>query len=85
MPKIKRIHVNQHNIKSNRTKGTNLPPITCKTSSKNHKAHNVEIHGSSIVRYSPDKPLSCGAVMWIETKANVSLADENGNATGWVE
>jgi hypothetical protein len=33
----------------------------------------VAIHGSSKVVYSPDKPLSCGARVWIETQADVEV------------
>lgn len=82
---LKRIHVNQHNIKANAKDGGTRPPVTVKTSKKNHKCHNVEIYGGSLVRYSPDKPLSCGARMWIETRAAVALADEHGNAFDHLE
>ena len=34
-PKIKRIHVNQHHIRSNKTKGTDLPVITIKEGKTN--------------------------------------------------
>lgn len=70
----KRIHVNQHIIRSNAKKGENNPPLTIKTSKQNHKAHKAEVMGPSVVVYSPDKPLSCGAKVWIETDAPV-LAD----------
>ena len=76
---LKRIHVNQHNIKANAKDGGSRPPVTVKTSKQNHKCHNAVIYGRSVVRYSPDKPLSCGARMWIETKAAVALADEHGD------
>ena len=33
----------------------------------------VEILGESKVVYSPDKPLSCGARVWIETNAEVKI------------
>jgi len=33
-PKVKRIHVNQHHIRSNKTKGTDLPVITIKEGKK---------------------------------------------------
>ena len=64
-----RIHVNQHKIRSNIKKGTNDPVITVKTS--NTYTHEVEIKGPSKVIYSPDKPLSCGARVWIETESEV--------------
>ena len=34
-------------------------------------AHEVEILGPSKIVYSPKKPLSCGARVWIETESEV--------------
>jgi hypothetical protein len=31
------------------------------------------IHGEATVFYSPDKPLACGAKVWIETHAKISF------------
>jgi hypothetical protein len=66
-----RIHVNQHIIKRNRKEGRNDPPLTVKDYKENRKAHEVEILGPSKVIHSPEKPLSCGAHVWIETEAEV--------------
>jgi hypothetical protein len=33
----------------------------------------VEIKGPSKLVYSPDKPLSCGARVWVETEAEVEV------------
>lgn len=68
------IHVNQHHIKHNRKTGENLPVLTVKTYKDNRYAHSVIINGKSKVVYSPDKPLSCGAHVWIETYDNVEIA-----------
>ena len=72
-----RIHVNQHNIKAN-AKGEKLPVITCKTYKNNNYANEVVIYGqdgkeAAKIVYSPDKPLSCGAKVWIETINKVEL------------
>jgi hypothetical protein len=67
------IHVNQHVIKSNRATGANDPVLTVKTYKSNTYAHDVAIHGESRVVYSPNKPLSCGAHVWIETQAQVEI------------
>ena len=32
-----------------------------------------DILGASRVVYSPDKPLSCGATVWIETDADIGI------------
>ena len=70
---LKRIHINQHKIRSNKKNNTNEPVITVKTSKSNDYAHLVEVLGPSKVIYRPDKPLSCGAKVWIETTAEVVL------------
>ena len=67
------IHVNQHVVKSNRKNGLNEPVLTVKTYKTNTYAHEVEIKGDSKVVYSPDKPLSCGAHVWIETENEVII------------
>ena len=67
------IHVNQHVIKSNTKNGVNDPVLTVKDYTQNRYAHEVEIKGDSKVCYSPDKPLSCGAHVWIETTNEVVI------------
>ena len=67
----KRIHINQHVIRANAKNGTHDPVITVKTSKSNHSTYAAEIDGLSRVVYSPNKPLSCGAKVWIETDAPV--------------
>jgi hypothetical protein len=67
------IHVNQHVIKDNRKTGATNPVLTVKTYKSNDYAHSVTINGASTVVYSPDKPLSCGAHVWIETQAEVII------------
>ena len=71
----KQIHINQHNIRAN-NKGESLPVVTCKTYKNNHKGNTVEILGPSKVIYSQDKPLKCGAKVWIETEAEVIIDGE---------
>jgi hypothetical protein len=66
------IHVNQHVIKANRKNNETNPVLTVKTYKSNTYAHTVKIDGPSKVVYSPDKPLSCGAHVWIETESEVS-------------
>lgn len=67
------IHVNQHQIRHNHKHGTNDPVLTVKTYKSNDYAHEVRIKGDSKVVYSKDKPLSCGARVWIETEAEVEI------------
>jgi len=71
---IKRIHVNQHHIRHNKANPTDQKPVlTVKHSKGNEKVNTVDIKGPSTVVYSPDKPLSCGAKVWIETRSEVAL------------
>jgi hypothetical protein len=67
------IHVNQHVIKKNVKDGTNDPVLTVKTYKTNTYAHEVLVKGESRVVYSADKPLSCGARVWLETEAEVEV------------
>ena len=70
-----RIHVDQHAIRANVKNGTDLPVISVKTYKSNTKCKEVEIKGPSKVVYSPDKPLSCGAKVWIETDSEVIVVE----------
>lgn len=72
------IHVNQHVIKSNDKNNEEEPVLTCKTYKENRYAKEAIIYdknGEEAARviYRPDKPLSCGAKVWIETKNEVKL------------
>ena len=59
---LKRIHVNQHNIRKNSKTTANLPVITIKTYKDNRYGHEAHIEGPCKVVYRPDKhSLSCGA------------------------
>jgi hypothetical protein len=73
-----RIHVNQHNIRAN-NKGADLPVITVKDYKQNRKCNEVDIlnDGQVVARvvYSPKKPLSCGAKVWIETELEVRVGE----------
>lgn len=66
-----KIHINQHVIKSNHKNNKRDPVITVKTYKSNNYGHQVDILGPSKVIYSPDKPLPCGAKVWIETDSEV--------------
>lgn len=73
-----KIHVNQHHIRSNKSKGTNLPVITVKQGRKNIYCNEVVIDGPSKIIYCGNgvdqKPLlSCGARVVIETEAEVRI------------
>ncbi|BAQ91034.1 hypothetical protein [uncultured Mediterranean phage uvMED] len=69
----KKIHINQHKIRSNKKNNTEEPVITVKTSKSNNYAKEVDILGKSKLVYKPTKPLPCGARVWIETEDKVVL------------
>jgi hypothetical protein len=71
MGRLTRIHINQHVIRRNKATGAAEAPITVKTSEGNTYCQQVEVLGPCRVVYSPDKPLSCGARVWIETTSPV--------------
>jgi len=60
------IIVNRHIINANRKHKRNDPPLTLKTYKSNIKCHEVEFTNGRVV-HRPEKPLSCGAYVWIET------------------
>ena len=72
------IHVNQHIIKSNRKNGDTEPVLTVKTYKSNDYGHEAILYdkdGEVVAKvvYSPEKPLSCGAHVWIETHNKVDV------------
>lgn len=75
---LSRIHVNRHAIAKNKKYGTDEPVISVKTNKGNIRGHNAKIivDGRVVceVVYSPEKPLQCGAVLWIETKEKVTVS-----------
>ena len=74
--KIARIHVNQHVIKANAKSGDRNPVFTIKQGGKNTYATRVKVVGEMELVYSPDKPLSCGAKVWIETRGDIELDEK---------
>lgn len=79
------IHVNQHVIKANRKHGKVDPVLTVKTYKSNSYAHEAIVFDKDGVEaarviYRPDKPLSCGAHVWIETKFKVETVCNDESA-----
>ena len=73
---ITRVHVNQHVIRANAKNGENNPVFTIKSRGKNTYAHSVKVVGEMELIYSPNKPLSCGAKVWIETKGDIVVTND---------
>ncbi|WP_413162955.1 DNA-binding protein [Capilliphycus salinus ALCB114379] len=71
------VHVNSHRIRQNQKQQQQLPVITVKTRNTNTYGHIVEIPGGCRVVYCPDKPLPCGARVWIETFYDVNVIGQS--------
>lgn len=72
------IHISQHNLRKNRKDGTNLKVITVRTYNSLKRTNHLEIldkNGNTVAKlvYSPKKPLSCGATIWLETNELVAF------------
>lgn len=65
------IHVNQQIIRKNNKTGERSEPLTCKTYKSNTYCSEIIINDHTKVIYRPDKPLDCGAKVWIETTEEV--------------
>lgn len=72
-----RLHVNRHVIASNRKRGEREPVYRLKVGRENviSKTDNIELHGHWRPIYSPDTPLSCGAVAYIECVDGFAAVD----------
>jgi hypothetical protein len=73
---MKIIHINRNIIQRNAKNGTRLPVCRVQEGNSVRYAMEVEIKGPSRMVYSPDKPLKCGAKLWIETEAEIELIGE---------
>ena len=73
----KYIHINQHHIRSNKSKKTELPVITIKEGRTNTYCNEVEILGPSKLVYCGEgdvKPLlSCGARVVLQTGSEIKI------------
>ena len=76
---LQRIHVNQHVIRKNRKDGEAKPPLTVKNYKSNTYGSKVEVLGKDgtvvcEVLYTPGKPLSCGAEVYVQTTSEVRVS-----------
>ena len=73
------IHINQHHIRHNQKCDISerKPVITCKTYKENQYRDSVDLvcvetgEVFATIMYSPDKPLSCGARVWVEVNTDI--------------
>ena len=67
LPKKTIVHINSNKIKQNvkKSREQREPVIAVKGSNKSY-VHQLEIPAPCRIIYDPDKPLDCGARVWIE-------------------
>jgi hypothetical protein len=70
------IHVNKPQIDRNRKQKIEEPVITVRQGDRSSRCHVAEIQGSCRVVYQPDRPLACGAVVWIEVDPNIQVVSK---------
>ena len=71
------LNINRHVIASNKKNNKDEPVLSIKTHKENIYCHGAIINdteGNEVARiiYSPDKPLPCGATVWIATDTRKS-------------
>ena len=67
------IHINRNIIQANAKHGKADPVCRVEENGVVNYCMEVIIHGPSHMIYRPDKPRPCGAKLWIETDAEVTL------------
>jgi hypothetical protein len=70
------IHVNKPQIDRNRKQGILEPVITIRQGDRTSRCHVAEIKGECRVVYQPDRPLACGAIVWIEVDPNIQVVSK---------
>lgn len=68
------LHISQKNVKHNKKTGDRLPVVTARNSRGVTYGHVARIDGPSRLIYRPDDPLACGARVFLETTAPVTVA-----------
>ena len=71
-----RIHVNVNVIRWNKKHNNTLPACRVEFGGKTSYCKEVKILGPSQMVYRPERPLACGAKLWIETDASIQLIGE---------
>ena len=67
------IHINKNLKQSNDKHGRSNPVCRVEVGGETLYGSRVDILGPSSMIYSPDKPLSCGARVCIETEGEVKI------------
>lgn len=77
---MKIIHINRNIIQQNAKHGRQDPVCRVEENGNVRYCMEVAILGPSRLVYRPSSPRPCGAKLWIETDASLTLYGENKNA-----
>jgi hypothetical protein len=61
-----RVYINRHVIAANKKHDARAPPISVAKGRRITRGTTVTLIGPARVVYAPDRPLKCGASVWIE-------------------
>ena len=77
---LTRLHINRHNIQANQDKAASerIPVISVKQRQENRYGYEAQLTGPSRLVYRPEKPLPCGATVWLETLDEVIVISSRG-------
>tara|TARA_S200002703_G_scaffold86551_1_gene74591 strand:- start:1262 stop:1513 length:252 start_codon:yes stop_codon:yes gene_type:complete len=70
------IHINRNILQQNEKHNKCKPICRVEVNGKTWYGSRVDIKGPSTMIYSPDKPRTCGAKLWIETDSEVVIHDK---------
>jgi hypothetical protein len=73
------IHVRQDRLRHNRKYATNDPVITIRSGNRLTYCHEATIEGNCKLVYQPDRPLNCGATLWLEIKPTIKVKSKTKN------
>jgi hypothetical protein len=71
--RVTRIHINRQRLASNRKHKENHPVVVVDRGKKRKYCHELEIAGPCRLVYRPDRPLACGATLWIEVQPQIDV------------
>lgn len=73
------VHVNQHVIRRNARTGEKSPPISVRKGRHGpvRYVNSIGFDGPAWLVHSPDKPLPCGARVWIELQDGCEILFED--------
>jgi hypothetical protein len=79
--RVTRIHINRQKLSRNRKYKENNPVLVVDRGKKRQYCHQLEIIGPCRLVYQPDRPLACGATLWIEVEPHIDVILDYSSAS----